>query len=266
MVARRLASYSLLLWSFILSSIALAFYVPFVSYELSGLTWGLLIFILVNGIMGLYFGTFVYYEALKKGNRALVGTISSSFPAIAILVSVIFLGERITIPQIAAIVIIFIGLILSGLDFSEIKKKNILADKSVILALVTMVCWGTWIALLKIPISRLGWFWPNYLTFLLFPLLFIFLKIKKIKIEIPSTKMVFVPLVLSTALVRIAEFSYNLGISRGLVTIVAPIAGANPTLFVILAFIFLKDKITKQQIGGIIITLVGIVLLSFLSV
>ena len=67
-------------------------------------------------------------------------------------------------------------------------------------------------------------------------------------------------------LVRVAEFSYNLGISKGLVTIVAPIAGANPTLFVVLAFLFLKDPITKQQIIGIITTLIGIALLSFLSI
>ena len=72
-------------------------------------------------------------------------------------------------------------------------------------------------------------------------------------------------MVVSTTLVRIAEFSYNAGIGKGLVSIVAPIAGANPILFIILAFIFFKDKITRQQILGIITTLIGIVLLSVLS-
>ncbi len=49
-------------------------------------------------------------------------------------------------------------------------------------------------------------------------------------------------------------------------TVVAPISGANPILFVILVAFFLKDPITRQQIAGIITTLIGIVLLSIFSV
>jgi uncharacterized membrane protein len=129
-----------------------------------------------------------------------------------------------------------------------------------------MLSWGIWIALLKIPVSKIGWFWPNYITFLLFPLVFLYIKFRKFPIERPTINHAFIPLIVSIALVRVAEFSYNFGISKGLVTIVAPIAGANPTLFVVLAFLFFKDKITKQQIAGIVITLAGIVLLSFFSI
>jgi len=50
-----------------------------------------------------------------------------------------------------------------------------------------------------------------------------------------------------------------------MVSVVAPIAGANPTLFVLLAFFVFKDRLTKQQILGIVLTLLGIVWLSFLS-
>lgn len=245
-VARKLNSFSLALWAFILSSVVLSFYAPFVINDLKGLTLELLVFIIVIGIIGLFFGTIIYYEALKKGNRALVGTIASSFPAVAVLISVIFLKERVSINQIIAIVIIFIGLILSSIDLREVRNKNIFTDKSVLMAFITMLSWGMWIALLKIPVSKIGWFWPNYFTFLLFPLLFFYIKLKKIPIQRPTINHAFVPLVASTTLVRIAEFSYNLGISNGLVTVVAPIAGANPTLFVVLAFLFLKDPITKQ--------------------
>lgn len=123
-----------------------------------------------------------------------------------------------------------------------------------------------WVALLKIPVAKIGWFWPNYITFLLFPLIFFYIKLKKIPIQRPTINGALIPLIASTALVRVAEYSYNFGISKGLVTVVAPIAGANPTLFIILAFLFLKDKITKQQIAGIVITLIGIVLLSIFSI
>lgn len=265
-VARKLNSFSLALWALILSVIASSFYAPFVLNDLQNLTLGLLIFIIVIGIVGLFFGTIVYYEALNKGNRALVGTIASSFPAVAVLISVVFLHEQISKNQIVAIAIIFVGLILSSIELKELRNKNLFRDKSILMALITMFSWGMWIALLKIPVSKIGWFWPNYITFLLFPLVFFYIKLKNIPIERPTINGAFIPLVASTALVRIAEYSYNFGISKGLVTVVAPIAGANPTLFVVLAFLFLKDPITKQQVAGIVTTLVGIVLLSYFSI
>lgn len=65
---------------------------------------------------------------------------------------------------------------------------------------------------------------------------------------------------------RIAELSFTVGIAKGYTSIVAPIAGASPVLFVLLAPFVVKDPIIKQQVIGIIITLIGIVALSFLSV
>lgn len=264
-VARRIESYSLALWGFVLSAVVLTFYTPFVLGDLHGLTVNLLLFIIVIGIVGLFLGTIVYYEALKMSSRALVGTIATSFPAVTVLVSVAFLNEKLSNQQIIAIIIIFVGLALASLNLKEIRSKNIFSDKGVMLAFVPMVAWGTWIALIKIPVEKIGWFWPNYISFLLFPLLLLYIKVRKIKLELPTVNRAFLPFVAAVVMVRIAEFSYNFAISKGLVSIVAPIAGANPILFIILAFIFFKDKITKQQIAGIVTTLFGIILLSILS-
>jgi uncharacterized membrane protein len=66
-------------------------------------------------------------------------------------------------------------------------------------------------------------------------------------------------------LLRLGDFVLNIGLSKGLTPIVAPIAGAYPTLFVTLSFIIFKDKVTKSQMFGILITLVGIISLSFFN-
>lgn len=65
---------------------------------------------------------------------------------------------------------------------------------------------------------------------------------------------------------RVSEMTFNVGISKGYTSIVAPIAGANPVLFVILATFVFKDPITKQQAAGVILTLLGVILLSIFSV
>ncbi len=264
-VARRIGSYSLALWAYIFSALVMTFYAPFAVEDLKGLTLELLIFIFFISIVGLFVGTIAYYEALKKSNRVLVGTIASSFPAVTVVISFVFLKETLSQQQIIAILIIFLGFILSTLNIKELRNKSILSDKGVLLAIITMIAWGAWAAFIKIPVNKIGWFWPNYFTFLLFPLIYFYMRLKRIKLEMPTVNNAFLPLIISTAFVRVAEFSYNFAISRGFVSVVASIAGANPILFIILAFIFFKDKITKQQIAGIIITLFGIVLLSILS-
>lgn len=264
--ARRLNPYSLVFWSFTLSFIITSLYAPFAIDELAGLTFGLLILNVVLALVGIFFGTLFYYGALRIENRALIGTIASSFPIVTVILSVLFLGEKVSLQQIIAIFLVFIGLFLVSINLREISSKNFLANKGVLYAILAMLMWGAYFAFIKIPVKQIGWFWPNYIAFLTFPLLFIYLKISKKKLEKPTHNNVLVPLIVSTVLVRIAEFSYNLGINKGLVAIVAPIAGANPTLFIILAFLVFKDPIKKQQIVGIITTLIGIVLLSVFSV
>jgi len=264
-VSRKLYSYSLLFWSHLISFILLSIYAPFALSDLNNLSFDILIIIFILAFVGIFLGTIFYYEALRAGNRALVGTITASFPAVTVVLSLIFLGDRTSFQQTIAIIIIFLGLTLSILDSSSIKGKNLLT-KSSFFALLAMLTWGAYFAFIKIPVAKIGWFWPNYFTFFLFPLILIYIKFKRVKLEAPNKNNAFIPLFVSTILVRAAELTYNLGISKGLVTVVAPIAGANQTLFVVLAFLVFKDRITKQQIAGIITTLIGIVLLSVFSV
>lgn len=261
--ARKLKVHSLLFWSYIISLIIGAFYVPFALSDLLHLTWQIAVinFILILVVVA---GALTYYQALKQENRALVGTIASSFPIVTVVFSTIFLGERLSVLQILATTLVFLGLILVSVDIKEIKSKNFGMNTGILFALLTMLLWGAYFAFIKIPIQQIGWFWPNYFTFFLLPFIFFYAKFSHKKIEHINKTRAFISLFLSVILIRIAEFSYNLGISKGLVTIVAPIAGANPTLFVILAFLFLKDPIKKQQIVGIITALIGIVWLSFI--
>src|SRR4030042_503459 len=137
-VARRLKTYSLVFWGFALSSIVLTFFAPFAPGNLGNLTFGLLIFIIGIGIAGLLLGTIIYYEALKIGNRAVVGTIASSFPAVVVLVSVLFLHEPVSVKQLVAILIIFGGGTLSSLNLRELRSKGIFLNRATFLALVTM--------------------------------------------------------------------------------------------------------------------------------
>lgn len=210
-------------------------------------------------------GNVSFNEALRISNVSLVGTIAASFAAVTLLLSIVFLGESITSRQSLAILVIFLGVILATLNFTDLKKGNILGNKGIGLALVSMIAWGTYFAFVKILVKEIGWFWPNYISFGLFPFIYLFMRVRRIKLVSINYKKALLPIVMSAFLLRSGDFSFNYALSSGLASIIAPIAGSYPTLFVVLAFLIFKDPITRQQIGGIITTLIGIVLLSIFS-
>jgi len=262
--ARKLESYSALFWGFLLSLAAASIYAPFVLPDLKNLT----LFVALTNIFVAFFfiaGIVTYYEGLKKGNPTIVAAISSSFPAVIVVLSIVFLGEKINFYQLFSIAVIFVGLFLSSANLKELYRNKFFKDRGVVLAILTMISWGIALTFIKIPVEQIGWFWPTYFVFALTPIIFLFMRVSKKKLVWPS-KQIWPPLIISAILVRVAEYAYNFAISKGLVAVVAPIAGANPVLFVPLAFFVFKEPITRQQLLGIALTLTGIVALSFFSV
>jgi drug/metabolite transporter (DMT)-like permease len=261
---RKLGAYSTTFWTLLLGLVIFSFYIPFSLNEIQGLT--LDIFFL-NIILGLILVTsfLTFNEALRIAHPSLVGTIAASFTALAVVLSIVFLKETITKYQALSILVIFLGVIISSLDFAELRKGKFTFNKGVLLAIATMISWGVYFTFIKIPVSKIGWFWPEYISFALFPLIYLVMRIRRIELKKPTYEKALLPLILSAIILRSGDFSFNFAISKGLTAIVAPIAGSYPTLFVVLAFLIFKDPIKKQQIFGIILTVVGIVFLLFLS-
>lgn len=261
--SRKIGGYSSAFWTYIIGIIIGSMVAPFYFYELYSLTLPIFIINIFLGIL-IISGWVTYNEALQIGNASMVGTISSSFAAITVILSIIIFKDPITFTQIVAIVIIFLGLLLSTLEISEWKRGK-LFNKGILLALFTMISWGIVYALIRIPIQVIGWFWTGYIYALLSPIILLFMRVRKIPLQKPASYKALSLLIFCTMFLASAEYSFNFAISKGYTSIVAPIAGSYPTLFVVIAFFVFKDKITKQQIAGVITALAGIVLLSITS-
>lgn len=262
---RRLGSFATSAWGMAAGILTAGLFIPFVHRNIIQFTAEILI---INIFLGLVFiiGLICFNEGLRVGNPSVVGTISASFTAVVVVLSIIFLKEQINFNQILAIILIFLGVILSGFDLGFKKDKGKFR-KGIIYALITMISWGVYYAFIKLPVEQIGWFWPQMITLSLFPLIFYFIRKRKGGISIPSYKdsSLFL-VVMNGILVGGGEFAYNFAISHGYVAIVAPIAGSYPVLFVILASLFFKEQITRKQKYGILTTLLGIVFLSILSI
>lgn len=58
---------------------------------------------------------------------------------------------------------------------------------------------------------------------------------------------------------------FNYAISKGQTSVVAPIAGSSPAVFVALAFFLFHERLNKKQWTGIVAAVIGIVGLSIVS-
>lgn len=264
LVAKKIGGYSSALWSYILSLVLTSFYVPFALHQLSNITWESIIWLILLTPLGII-PLMSLYEGIKVGNASLVGTIAGASGGLTVILSVIFLKESVNLIQIISIIAILIGLALSSLDFKSLNFKQMLSDRGVPYALITLITWGVYFAFIKIPINNIGWFWPAYFSWLGFPLVIIFMKIKKIAIEIPKGNKTWSFSVINSLLLAVALFAFNIALSYGQNSIVSPLSSSYPALFAILAYFVFKDRLNKQQILGIIITLGGVISLSLAS-
>jgi drug/metabolite transporter (DMT)-like permease len=262
--ARKIGGYSTSFWSYVVRIPILAFFIPFDMEHVSALT---LTNFAVSGLLSLVLllGSTFHFEAFNSGNPSVIGTIGSAFTVPTVILSVIFFDERLGFYQILAIAVIVVGLVFTTLDFQSLRQKKFVMDSGIILALLAMLFWGVYFAFIRIPVEEIGWFLPGYIGYFFTPAILLLMRRRRIKLQMPMENQALPSflglLILGTA----ANFSYNIGISSGFTSIVAPIAGAYPILFVFLSTLVFKEPLQKSQIWGIVISLAGIVVLALIS-
>lgn len=246
------------LFAFIYSTLLLPFVGPIRSFSMLGIAF--LIQILHT------LANWSFFKGMQIGKATIVGALGSSFSVVTVILSIVLYGEHLTVMKGLGFLVIFVGIILLSLNFIEIKKhgmRHLLTDKGVPYGLATLLGWGIVFALLKIPSETIGWFWTGYpLTIIT---LFLILS-QKIRAEVGHAvqkKNWFWLIIPFSILGTTADYSYNIGITKGFVSTVVPIAGASPVLFVILARIIFRERLTFQQKIGILFALAGIIVISF---
>ena len=229
---------------------------PLISFQATLVT--ALTGILVTGI-----GSILYFKGMSMGDLSIVAPISSSWGFITALLALVFLGETLTLGEGISELVIFVGIILASITGTTSMSLNgrrlALGAKEAIAA--TLV-WAFGFYLLKFVVEEVGPIWSLALT-RIFGVVFLFLYGKAtIKTFELSSRSVWLTLVLMSVLDVAAFICYVLGISSGLVSIVAPIASTYTAITFVLAYVFLAERLKKNQYIGIGMILTGILGLS----
>lgn len=205
-----------------------------------------------------------FYKGLAKAQVSLVSSIAASWGLLTAILGVIFLKEVLKINQILAIIFIIVGIILVSVNIKDLlDNKKIKLLVGVKEGLIAMLSWGVSLFLLASLTKVIGWFLPVFVfRFLLLLFLSTYILLLK-KTFVPKKTKFPLGLFLAIGVFDIAGFfTFSLGTSGAYASIVAPIGSAYTLVTIILAKIFLKEKIKINQMIGIAGIIVGLILIS----
>ena len=80
--------------------------------QLVRLDWRTVLFSLLSGLTGGVLGLTVYFHALRMGQASVVVPITATYPMVTVLLSVLVLGEPITLVKVLGVALIVAGVML----------------------------------------------------------------------------------------------------------------------------------------------------------
>ena len=219
-----------------------------------------LLFLILSGISNTLLWI-CYFKALDLGTVSKVTPVDKTSIVLTLILSSLFLNEKITTIKIISIVLILLGTFLTIKKESKDSKDN----RWILYAILTAVFTSTTTVLSKIGIENTN---TTLITFLRTIVVLIILttitlfkkKYKYIK-DIKSRSWLFI--ILSGLSTSLSWLFYFKALALGEASIVFPIEKLSLVVSILISIIFLKEKVSKKQITGIIIIVIGTSLLFF---
>lgn len=210
-----------------------------------------------------YLPLFTLYKALDVGKVGVVTPITGSSIFFTVVLSIVFFGERVGVLQGFAIAAIIIGVVLISINFREFRKSHIFDIKSgVPFALVTCLGWGVYAFLFNVPVNVLGPIMTGLITETgILVIGFFAVLFSKEGFRVPDIKTM--NYVIMVAFFGVAAvLAYGAGLNSSDVSIVAPIAFANPIVATLYGAVFYGERLKFQQYSGVVLAIMGIVFMS----
>jgi transporter family protein len=206
-----------------------------------------------------------FYKALSLGKASLVSPVNSCIIVVAIILSFLILGEKLSWLQISAITLVFAGILLAA--FQKPVSRPGESNLSLLFALLAVFVGGCNVIVQKLMATN-GHYLMGFLLSRMFMLsflviLFPLLSIKAVVVKSPVRmyrKMALLGVIEGFALV-----AWFIGLRGGLVSIVTPIANSSPAVTIILAYCFLNERVLLHQRVGVFAILLGVASLSMIS-
>lgn len=210
-------------------------------------------------------GYLFFFKGFEKGNVSIIAATMNLWAVFTMSFAFLFMGQRLSTTQTIGVFMILSGATLAAIDWNSIKKQGFQLSLGVREAILGAFFFGVFWNISEIVSEEIGWLLSTVLTKLgitIFLLGFSLFAKQEIGLTNIPTKTKYAVLLMGIIEVS-AVALVNYGLTIGDAILITPIASALSIVTIALAVIFLKDKLSKLQLIGVVIAILGIVATAF---
>jgi drug/metabolite transporter (DMT)-like permease len=217
----------------------------------------------ISGVCGAL-GNFAVLASLRAdGKAAIVFPLTALYPLITVIVAVVFMRERAGRAQVVGIALAIVAVLLLVIDVSaSYTSVDLKLSNALVYAFAALVAFGLAAVFQKLATNRVS-AETAFATFAagFIPPTILLLLLGRVGTNLPLAPVLWAIAggLLNGLGVLATLAAYRRG---GKASVVTPLAAIYPMITVILAVVFLDEKLVAVQIGGILLALIGGVLLS----
>lgn len=237
----------------LIATLTFVSYVPFTL--LGGIHWGDFPGILLFGFLD-SLPNFTFPYIIQKANVSLAGTVFATYPIYTIILSVLFLHESLTFIQLGGILSVIIGMVVLAKPEGERFKLS----TWIIWALVGSIVVGLGDFIGKLALTKYDL--HSFLFSLALgaiPSLLLFRIFDRSVVSFPRKTKGLRASILGNLLMPLGLLLLYVAFSKGPASLASPVASTYPAITVLLAYLYLKERINRNQLIGILVVVLGVV-------
>ena len=217
-------------------------------------TWALMAGIALLNFVGIA----LLYRSFTLGMLSLVSPIASSF-AVVTAVLALSTGERPPVLTLLGTFLLIVGVVVVSRAKASTGSPSLAGIPE---ALGAALSFGVYFWSLKQVTPLLGEVWPVWVTRLVMLIGTLLMLSLRRSFKLGWTWKILLLLLMASMLESIGYLSFNLGISETYTTITTALASLYSAVTVLLAWLFLRERLSRAQTVGIAVVLAGVLFVS----
>lgn len=210
-------------------------------------------------------GYLFFFKGFEVGDMPIVAATMNLWAVFTMLFAFTFMEQRLSPTQTVGVLMILAGVTLASPNWNEIQQRKFQLSAGVKEAIAGAFFFGVYWNVSDIILEEIGWLVSTVLIKLGIVIFMIaFSLISKRRLSLTGTAGITMSAIFVMGMVEAGAVAVvNYGLTIGDAILITPIASALSIVTILLAIIFLKDRITKPQGFGIATAIIGIVITGF---